>query len=638
MPKKKNKISQFWQELKRRNVVRVLTVYAGATFVIIEVINNITEPLRLPVWTPALVIVLLSIGFPIVIIFSWIYDVHPVEGVVKTKSAEKNMTRDTTKPAYGWKIASYISFVVILVMIGIMLYPKIFKTDKLSQVRDEEGMIYLAVLPFDNLTGDSSLYYWQKGISEYLINRLGNSDELAVWSSQVVSDVLEGTRQTKAASLSADIARKTASKVNASTYITGNFIGTGSDVSIMLNLVNTESGDLIWTTSVEGDLGSNYRSVLNHLSDTIRNYLEIKAIEEQVESEMTDAFPNSSEAYRYYIDGLNAIMDGEYETAMESLSAAYEIDSTFTFAAFYLAFAHCFGNQFDENMLRWTRRAYELKDNLPPVYRPWIQLWYACYISEDIDDIRRYCDLMYDATLNNRLLLFDLAVTYKAFVEDFDKSIEAYEKIETLNELWQDNWRYERYYREYARTLLLAERPDDAERILAKGLKVNPDNDWLKLAKGAVHIMKGDSTGVKASEEWCRKQVREFGLGPEYEEHSMGVMYCWAKDSLTASGYFRKAWELDPEMMSSLGLLIDCQLESNVNLEECLRLADIRLGKLPNSTFSWYYKGKCLFKLGRYKESLVCLREAQKMEIAFFVTTDKYISMAEQAIDMQAQR
>ena len=89
MPGNPNKLSQFWQELKRRNVVRVITVYAGAAFVIIELINNITEPLRLPDWTPTLVIVLLAIGFPIVIIFSWIYDIHPEGGMVKTEPSEK---------------------------------------------------------------------------------------------------------------------------------------------------------------------------------------------------------------------------------------------------------------------------------------------------------------------------------------------------------------------------------------------------------------------------------------------------------------------------------------------------------------------------------------------------------------------
>ena len=64
-----NKLSQFWQELKRKNVIRVKTDYAGAAFVFIEQINNIYVPLRLPEWGPTLVIVLFAIGFPIVIIF-----------------------------------------------------------------------------------------------------------------------------------------------------------------------------------------------------------------------------------------------------------------------------------------------------------------------------------------------------------------------------------------------------------------------------------------------------------------------------------------------------------------------------------------------------------------------------------------
>ena len=84
-----DKFSRFWQELKRRNVIRVITVYGGAAFVIIELINNITEPLHLPEWTPTLVIVLLAIGFPVVIIFSWIYDVHPEEGVLTPNKLDK---------------------------------------------------------------------------------------------------------------------------------------------------------------------------------------------------------------------------------------------------------------------------------------------------------------------------------------------------------------------------------------------------------------------------------------------------------------------------------------------------------------------------------------------------------------------
>ena len=633
-----NKFSQFWQELKRRNVVRVITVYAGAAFVIIELINNITEPLRLPDWTPTLVIVLLAIGFPLVIIFSWIYDVRPEGGIVKTEPADKVKTEDIPKSSNGWKIASYISFVVIVAMTCILLYPKIFKKDKLSDVRNEEGVISLAVLPFDNLTGDSSLHYWQNGISEYLINRLANSQELAVSSSQVVLDVLGTTRQVNAASISPNIARETAVKIDASTYITGNFIGKETDARIMLNLVNTGNGKLIWSTSVSGDLSTDFQAVLDHLSDTVRNYMEIRALERNTETDFSNAYPHSAESYRHYIEGLNALVASNFDIAIESLLKAYELDTTFTLAAFYLAFAyeHSFTNN-NKEIYKWTIRAHELRENLPSFYRPWIEQWYAGYITKDLVDIIRYNDLIYEADIPNRLLLFDIALTYYTYTDNYAKSIKALEKIEALNELWQDDWRYDRYYWRYARILLKADRPDDAERVITKGLGVSPEHRGLHLARGVIHIMNGDSAGIQASKEWIKEEARARGLGPETYEHNIGIMYLWAKESLTASGYFRKVWEMDPGRLESLYFLIYCQLESNVNIEECSRLADILLEKVPEYFESWAQKGISLYKLGRYDESLEYLKEASNKGRVPILHVVRYISLAEQALAQQAQ-
>ena len=220
-------------------------MHSAAAFVILELTDIVAPSLGLPDWTLNLIIILLCIGFIIAVIVSWIYDIHPEGGILKTEPAHGVKEEETPKSSNSWRIASFISFVVIVAMVCILIYPKVFKSDQFSELRDEEGMITVAVLPFDNLTGDSSLYFWQNGISEYLINGLGSSDELAVWSSQIISDVLEGTRQVSTASLSPDIARRTGSKINASTYVTGNFIGTGNDFSIMLNLVNTGNGELV---------------------------------------------------------------------------------------------------------------------------------------------------------------------------------------------------------------------------------------------------------------------------------------------------------------------------------------------------------------------------------------------------------
>jgi len=55
MPGKPNHPLNFWQELKRRKVVRVITVYAATAYVIIELVSNIEEPLQLPDWAYLLV-------------------------------------------------------------------------------------------------------------------------------------------------------------------------------------------------------------------------------------------------------------------------------------------------------------------------------------------------------------------------------------------------------------------------------------------------------------------------------------------------------------------------------------------------------------------------------------------------------
>ena len=87
MPGDPNKLSRFWQELKRRRVIHVIIVYASAAFVIIELVNNVYETLRLPDWTPAFALIIVAIGFPLALVFSWIFDVTS-QGLERTKPVE----------------------------------------------------------------------------------------------------------------------------------------------------------------------------------------------------------------------------------------------------------------------------------------------------------------------------------------------------------------------------------------------------------------------------------------------------------------------------------------------------------------------------------------------------------------------
>lgn len=161
-----NKLSQFWQELKRRKVIHVITVYAGAAFVIIELVNNITEPLRLPAWTPTLMIIMLAVGFPVALIFSWIFDVTP-EGIEKTKSPGEHEKRKETTVSDSWRVATYASIVIIF---GLIAY-NIFGGKKNPGI-DESLERSIAVLPFRNFSGDPGQDYMCEGLTDEIISYL----------------------------------------------------------------------------------------------------------------------------------------------------------------------------------------------------------------------------------------------------------------------------------------------------------------------------------------------------------------------------------------------------------------------------------------------------------------------------------
>jgi len=73
-----------FEELKRRKVIRVTSTYAVVAWVIMQIGEVVFPALRLPDWVLSAVVILLLIGFPIVVIFAWIFDATP-EGIKVTK-------------------------------------------------------------------------------------------------------------------------------------------------------------------------------------------------------------------------------------------------------------------------------------------------------------------------------------------------------------------------------------------------------------------------------------------------------------------------------------------------------------------------------------------------------------------------
>jgi TolB-like protein len=235
-----NKISQFWQELKRRKVVRVITVYAAAAFVLLELVDIITEPFGLPDWTLKLVVVLLSIGLLMSIILSWIYDLSPDGRLERTKPTQIAQEKGKPGSSNGWKIVSYASFMVIIAFI---VYNVLSTGNKAAASSNLEKSI--AVLPFANLSEEKGNEHFADGLVDDLLNRISVIEELKVISR--TSSEMYRERGVKSVP-------EIAGELNVSYILEGSVQRYGDKARIIVQLIDAINDDHIWVENYERDI------------------------------------------------------------------------------------------------------------------------------------------------------------------------------------------------------------------------------------------------------------------------------------------------------------------------------------------------------------------------------------------------
>ena len=67
----------FFDELKRRNVIRVGMLYLVGTWLLLQATDVLSSLLPVPAWTGSLVFLLLAIGFVPVLVFAWVFELTP---------------------------------------------------------------------------------------------------------------------------------------------------------------------------------------------------------------------------------------------------------------------------------------------------------------------------------------------------------------------------------------------------------------------------------------------------------------------------------------------------------------------------------------------------------------------------------
>ena len=181
-------MANIFTELKKRKVFNSAAIYLATAFVILQVAQIIIPALRIPSWTLSFIVVLLILGFPIVVIFSWIYDVSD-DGVIKTGAVNMEIPDEQAHPVMGR--SSLVGIIFSIIFTIFMAYKGI---EYFTATKEVTGKTSIAVLNFDNVRkfkdyewlGDeiaADLSYKLGGISSIriidrfqILNKLGEVD------------------------------------------------------------------------------------------------------------------------------------------------------------------------------------------------------------------------------------------------------------------------------------------------------------------------------------------------------------------------------------------------------------------------------------------------------------------------------
>ena len=71
------KSSNFFAELKRRNVYKVAVAYAVVAWLVIQVASIVLPTFHAPEWTLQVIIAVVAIGFPAALVCSWAFEITP---------------------------------------------------------------------------------------------------------------------------------------------------------------------------------------------------------------------------------------------------------------------------------------------------------------------------------------------------------------------------------------------------------------------------------------------------------------------------------------------------------------------------------------------------------------------------------
>jgi tetratricopeptide (TPR) repeat protein len=394
------------QEVHRRSLWQVLGIYLGASWVVLQAVEILTESVGLPDWVQPFAIVLLLIGFPIVLATAFVQEgvgarvaradgdvaepsraseadgeVHSAADAVESPEPGASAVGAPIAPEekathhhlFTWRNA-LLGGAAAFTLLGIVTAAWIIMrtagigpaaTLVAQGVLDERDRVILA--EFSSQTGDSLL---ARAATEALRVDLTQSQVVTVVEPRYVAEVLARMERDPNDRLTREVASEVAIRESIKAVVAGEINSAGSGYVLTAEVVAAEGGEVLVSQRASAADSTKIIGAIDDLSKRLRERIgdPLRAI--QTDDPLEQATTASLDALRMYSQAVRAIeVESRPDKGITLLEEAVALDSSFAMAWRKLGIA--LGNRGEEpsRAADALSRAFEHRDRLSRVER-----------------------------------------------------------------------------------------------------------------------------------------------------------------------------------------------------------------------------------------------------------------------------
>ncbi|UCE22210.1 MAG: tetratricopeptide repeat protein [Candidatus Aminicenantes bacterium] len=360
-----------------------------------------------------------------------------------------------------------VLFSIAVVLIGLFVWHPWSRDNAMPVPLSDKPS--LAVMYFENNTGDENLDHWRKGISDLLITDLTQSRYLKVLGGDRLFDILDQMDQLEAKSYSSKILEEVAARGRVNHVVRGSYSKAGEILRIDLVLQDARSGEPIATQRMEGKGEESIFAMVDELTKWTKTSLKLSA--EQVAGDLDkgigDVTTKSPEAYKFYTEGRKLLNRAEWQESLEFMEKAIAVDPEFAMAFRSMGAAYRQLGKHDKKR-EYFQKALELSDRLTESEKLLIQGDAFFHSSSTYDKAIEAYEKLLTLYPENTIANNNLGTMYLE-IEEWDKSIECYEaaiKAETS---------FRMAYTNLAFPCMAKGEYDKARKVLEDGIKRFPN-------------------------------------------------------------------------------------------------------------------------------------------------------------------